>query len=179
MPFSCAMRRIQRSERMLIASGFLTVGGAASTAGLFLRGRFDFLLLRARLRLAPFQVFTQCGSEPFIAILVRQRFGRASHSRENTPLIDVLRTSHERLAGLHGWPYAPRFFTRPDGLVVQYIDAGPPTAPRTWLRLHRPPTWSYLYRRMIPAFVAAGHRVIAPDFLGFGGSDKPRKDAVY
>jgi len=94
-------------------------------------------------------------------------------------LIDALRTPPERLAGLPGWPYAPSRYRRLDGLVVQYIDAGPPDAARTWLCLHGQPTWSYLYRRMIPAFVAAGDRVIAPDFLGFGGSDKPKDEAVY
>jgi haloalkane dehalogenase len=92
---------------------------------------------------------------------------------------DVLRTPPERLAGLPGFPYAARRFSRPDGLVVQYIDAGPDDAAKTWLCLHGQPTWNYLYRRMIPAFVAAGHRVIAPDFLGFGGSDKPADEAVY
>lgn len=94
-------------------------------------------------------------------------------------MIDVLRTPPERLAGLPGWPYPPSYYKRLDGLVVQYVDAGPPDAARTWLCLHGQPTWSYLYRRMIPAFVAAGDRVIAPDFLGFGGSDKPRDEAVY
>jgi len=94
-------------------------------------------------------------------------------------LIDALRTPPERLAGLPGWPYAPSRYRRLDGLMVQYIDAGPPDAARTWLCLHGQPTWSYLYRRMIPAFVAAGDRVIAPDFLGFGGSDKPKDEAVY
>ena len=91
----------------------------------------------------------------------------------------VLRTPPERLAGLPDFPYAARRFERPDGLVVQYIDTGPGDAAKTWLCLHGQPTWSYLYRRMIPAFVAAGHRVIAPDFLGFGGSDKPADEAVY
>ncbi|MBS0550504.1 MAG: alpha/beta fold hydrolase, partial [Proteobacteria bacterium] len=94
-------------------------------------------------------------------------------------MIDVLRTPPERLAGLPDWPYAPSCFKRRDGLAVQYLDAGPRHAPRTWLCLHGQPTWSYLYRRMIPAFLAAGDRVIAPDFLGFGGSDKPREEAVY
>ena len=92
---------------------------------------------------------------------------------------DVLRTPPQLLAGLPDFPYAARRFERPDGLVVQYIDAGPVDAVKTWLCLHGQPTWSYLYRRMIPAFVAAGHRVIAPDFLGFGGSDKPVDEAVY
>lgn len=94
-------------------------------------------------------------------------------------MIDVLRTPPGRLAGLPGWPYAPSSHRRPDGLAVQYLDAGPRDAARTWLCLHGQPTWSYLYRRMIPAFLAAGDRVVAPDFLGFGGSDKPREEAVY
>ena len=94
-------------------------------------------------------------------------------------MIDVLRTPPERLAGLPDWPYAPRYFQRPDGLVQQFFDVGPPDAAQTWLCLHGQPTWSYLYRRMIPTFEAAGHRVIAPDFMGFGGSDKPREEAVY
>ena len=51
--------------------------------------------------------------------------------------------------------------------------------PRTFLCLHGQPTWSYLYRRMIPIFAAAGHRVVAPDFLGFGRSDKPTDETVY
>ena len=92
---------------------------------------------------------------------------------------DVLRASPGLLDGLPDFPYAPSRHTRPDGLVVQYIDAGPRDAAKTWLCLHGQPTWSYLYRRMIPAFVAAGHRVVAPDFLGFGGSDKPTDEAVY
>ena len=92
---------------------------------------------------------------------------------------DVLRTPPQLLAGLPDFPYVPRRHTRPDGLVVQYIDEGPRDAAKTWLCLHGQPTWSYLYRRMIPAFVAAGHRVVAPDFLGFGGSDKPTDEAVY
>ena len=53
------------------------------------------------------------------------------------------------------------------------------TAPRVFLCLHGQPTWSYLYRRMIPVFTAAGHRVVAPDLLGFGRSDKPADDARY
>jgi haloalkane dehalogenase len=91
----------------------------------------------------------------------------------------ALSTPHELLTGLPGWPYAPSYWKRPDGLVVHYVDAGPRGAARTWLCLHGQPTWSYLYRRMIPLFVAAGDRVIAPDFVGFGGSDKPEPEAVY
>jgi haloalkane dehalogenase len=62
---------------------------------------------------------------------------------------------------------------------LHYIDEGPRAADRTWLCLHGQPTWSYLYRRMIPVFVGAGDRVVAPDFLGFGRSDKPADEATY
>ncbi|WP_422002410.1 haloalkane dehalogenase [Reyranella sp.] len=93
--------------------------------------------------------------------------------------MDRLRTPEDRFAGLPGWPYAPRFHERPDGLRLHYIDEGPRDAARTWLCLHGQPTWSYLYRRMIPVFLAAGDRVVAPDFAGFGRSDKPTDDAVY
>ena len=91
----------------------------------------------------------------------------------------VLRTSDERFVALPGWPHAPHYFLRPDGLRLHYVDEGPRTAARTWLCLHGQPTWSYLYRRMIPLFAAAGDRVIAPDFLGFGRSDKPSDEAAY
>ncbi|MEA2806204.1 MAG: haloalkane dehalogenase, partial [Rhodospirillaceae bacterium] len=94
-------------------------------------------------------------------------------------MTDALRTPDRNFADLPGWPYAARYFERPDGLRLHYVDEGPREAARTWLCLHGQPTWSYLYRRMIPVFVGAGDRVIAPDFLGFGRSDKPRNDAVY
>ena len=62
---------------------------------------------------------------------------------------------------------------------MHYIDEGPADADVTWLCLHGEPTWSYLYRKMIPVFVEAGQRVVAPDFIGFGRSDKPVDDSVY
>lgn len=90
----------------------------------------------------------------------------------------TLRTPDERFAALPGWTYPPRYRVRRDGLRVHYVDEGPQDARRTWLCLHGQPTWSYLYRRMIPVF-AAGDRVVAPDFLGFGRSDKPTDEAAY
>ena len=94
-------------------------------------------------------------------------------------MADALRTPDRNFVDLPGWPYAPRYLERPDGLRLHYVDEGPREAARTWLCLHGQPTWSYLYRRMIPVFVAAGQRVVAPDFLGFGRSDKPRDEALY
>jgi tRNA(adenine34) deaminase len=62
---------------------------------------------------------------------------------------------------------------------MHYVDEGPPDAPITWLCLHGNPAWSYLYRKMLPVFLQAGHRVVAPDMPGFGKSDKPKKDSAH
>jgi haloalkane dehalogenase len=94
----------------------------------------------------------------------------------------ALRTPDERFAGLPGWHYAPRYFEDLEGypgLRMHYVDEGQPDARVTFVCLHGQPTWSYLYRRMIPVFTAAGHRVLAPDLFGFGRSDKPVDEARY
>jgi haloalkane dehalogenase len=94
---------------------------------------------------------------------------------------DILKTPSERFANLPGfaWP-AHRRGDLPgySGLSMSYLDEGSTTAP-VFLCLHGQPTWSYLYRRMIPHFLATGARVVAPDFFGFGRSDKPADEAVY
>ena len=92
--------------------------------------------------------------------------------------MDVLRTPDERFANLPGWPYAPQYLQQ-DGLRQHYIDEGPRDAAVTALCLHGEPSWAYLYRKMLPVFTAAGIRVVAPDFFGFGRSDKPVDDAWY
>ena len=94
----------------------------------------------------------------------------------------VLRTPDDRFANLPGWPYAPHYVDGLpgfDAMRMHYVDEGPRSGAPTFFCLHGEPTWAYLYRRMIPAFVAAGVRVIAPDFFGFGRSDKPAEDATY
>lgn len=93
----------------------------------------------------------------------------------------ALRTAEDRFAALPGFPYRPHYTeTLPgyEGLRMHYVDEGPRDAP-VFLCLHGEPTWSYLYRRMIPLFVQAGQRVVAPDLFGFGRSDKPQDDGVY
>jgi pimeloyl-ACP methyl ester carboxylesterase len=95
--------------------------------------------------------------------------------------IEALRTDDTRFADLPDWPYAPRYLdSLPgyEGLRTHYVDEGPRDA-AVVLCLHGEPTWAYLYRRMIPVFLEAGLRVVAPDFYGFGRSDKPIDDAVY
>ena len=94
--------------------------------------------------------------------------------------LDFARTPDERFADLPAWPFAPRYADdlAGSGLRMHYVDEGPPGAP-VMLCLHGQPTWSFLYRKMIPPFVAAGLRVVAPDLFGFGRSDKPTDDEVY
>ncbi|MDX2235400.1 MAG: haloalkane dehalogenase [Hyphomonadaceae bacterium] len=94
----------------------------------------------------------------------------------------ILRTPEERFAGLPGWPWTPHYIadlTGYDGLRLHYVDEGPRDAAYTFLCLHGEPSWAYLYRRMIPPFLASGARVVAPDLFGFGRSDKPADDAQY
>lgn len=90
--------------------------------------------------------------------------------------MQVLRTPDDRFAGLDAYPFDPHYVEVDDGdggtLRVHYVDEGPPDAPPVLL-LHGEPSWSYLYRHMVPPLAAAGHRVVAPDLVGFGRSDKP------
>jgi len=90
---------------------------------------------------------------------------------------NVLRTPDERFAELPGFAFAPNY-ADVDGLRMHYVDAGPRKASPVVL-LHGEPSWSYLYREMIPILVEAGHRVIAPDLVGFGRSDKPADRSVH
>lgn len=96
--------------------------------------------------------------------------------------MQVLRTPDARFATLPGYAFAPHYLERLpgfDGLRMHYLDEGPRGAARTFLCLHGQPTWSYLYRRMIPVFAASGARVVAPDLFGFGRSDKPAEEPWY
>lgn len=90
----------------------------------------------------------------------------------------ALRTPDERFANLPGYAFEPHYFDAM-GLRLHYVDEGPRDAEVTALCLHGEPSWAYLYRKMIPPFVAAGLRVVAPDFFGFGRSDKPEDDGWY
>lgn len=96
--------------------------------------------------------------------------------------MEILRTPEGRFNNLPGFPYAPHFIDRLPGYAgmrMHYIDEGPQGAEHVFLCLHGEPSWGYLYRKMIPVFTAAGNRVVAPDFFGFGRSDKPADEAVY
>jgi haloalkane dehalogenase len=98
--------------------------------------------------------------------------------------MEILRTPDERFAELPGWPFAPAYAeVSADGgpaLRMAYVDEGPRDAAPVLL-LHGEPSWGYLYRSMIAPLAEAGHRVVVPDLIGFGRSDKPaaREDYTY
>ena len=96
----------------------------------------------------------------------------------------TLRTPDERFEGLTDFPFEPHYVEIPDGeggsLRIHYVDENP-KGNETVLLMHGEPTWSFLYRKMIPIIIRAGHRAVAPDLVGFGRSDKPadRNDYTY
>lgn len=94
----------------------------------------------------------------------------------------ILRTPDERFENLPDFPFEPNYVEVNDeslgALRIHYLDEGPKEAP-VILCLHGEPTWSFLYRKMIPVFVEAGFRVVAPDLIGFGRSDKPSERSDY
>jgi haloalkane dehalogenase len=100
----------------------------------------------------------------------------------DTPMLNTLRTPDECFSDLIDYPFAANYVDDLNGykgMRVHYVDEGSRNAEVTVLCLHGNPSWSYLYRKMIPVFTAAGLRVIAPDLLGFGKSDKPINESVY
>lgn len=96
--------------------------------------------------------------------------------------MQILRTPEERFEGLEEWSFAPHATEIRDlrlgPLRMVHAEAGPPDGP-VILCLHGEPSWSYLYRRMLPLFGAALYRALAPDLVGFGRSDKPAERAAY
>ena len=99
--------------------------------------------------------------------------------------MDFVRTPDDRFADLPDYPFAPHYVDVPAGdgtdgtLRLHYVDEGPADAAETVLMLHGEPSWSFLYRKMIPVITAAGHRAVAPDLIGFGKSDKPTPRTEY
>ena len=89
--------------------------------------------------------------------------------------MDVYRTPDERFEDLPGWEFGPNY-SDVDGLRLHYVDEG---SGEPVVCFHGEPTWAYLYRKMLPPLVEAGHRVICPDYPGFGRSDKPTERGWY
>ena len=94
----------------------------------------------------------------------------------------ILRTPDEPFKNLRGFPFEPKYTEVPDGeggrLRIHYVDEGPRNGSAVLL-MHGEPSWSFLYRKMIPIFLSAGYRAVAPDLIGFGRSDKPAHRSNY
>nr|1BE0_A Chain A, HALOALKANE DEHALOGENASE [Xanthobacter autotrophicus]1CIJ_A Chain A, PROTEIN (HALOALKANE DEHALOGENASE) [Xanthobacter autotrophicus] len=97
-------------------------------------------------------------------------------------MVNAIRTPDQRFSNLDQYPFSPNYLDDLPGypgLRAHYLDEGNSDAEDVFLCLHGEPTWSYLYRKMIPVFAESGARVIAPDFFGFGKSDKPVDEEDY
>ncbi len=107
-----------------------------------------------------------------------QAAARAAHPLRD----DALRTRDAAFAQLPGYPWAPHYASDWPGLAglrLHYLDEGPRAAPLPWLCLHGDSSWSYLHRHLLPVWLDAGQRVLAPDLIGFGKSDKPKKSGFH
>ena len=163
-----------RVRRVVFGAPDPKTGAAGSVVNLFAEPR-----LNHRAECTGGVLAEECGALLSAFFAGRRELARA----EAQPLRDdAVRPGDGRFDGLPGYPWAPRYIADLPalaGLRMHYLDEGPKDAPLTWLCLHGNPAWSYLYRKMVPVFLAEGHRVVAPDLPGFGKSDKPKKDSAH
>lgn len=125
-------------------------------------------------------------SVPVVVLVVLLGPYCATASTLGKPEPPVVRTPEQRFSrlGKLGYPWDPKYLYMPvqgfqSSLRIHYIDEGPVDAPEVLLLLHGTPSWSFLYRTMIPVFLAAGHRIVALDHVGFGRSDKLTDPDAY
>ena len=127
--------------------------------------------------------YTPASSQLLQKFFSKKRMEQQSEHATSHPLRpDALRTPENRFDNLPGYDFDPSYISdlpALHGLRMHYLDEGDKDAQTTYLCLHGNPAWSYLYRKMIPIFTASGARVIAPDMMGFGRSDKPKKDSFH
>lgn len=170
----CGAMLHARLKRVVFGAADPKTGAAGSVVDLFAQPKLNHQTL-----VQGGVLQNECGALLSSFFRTRRQEARANGS----PLRDdALRAPKERFDNLPGYPWAPRYvhdLAALAGLRMHYVDEGPTDAPRTWLCLHGNPAWSYLYRKMIPVFLEAGDRVVAPDMIGFGKSDKPKKDTAH
>jgi tRNA(adenine34) deaminase len=163
-----------RLKRVVFGARDPKTGAAGSVVDLFAQRE-----LNHRTAVQGGVLSNECGA--VLADFFRER--RMEDKTQGQPLRDdAVRTPDARFSNLPGYPWTPNYvgdLPSLAGLRLHYIDQGPADASTTWLCLHGNPAWSYLYRKMIPVFLGAGHRAVAPDMIGFGRSDKPKKDAAH
>lgn len=170
-----------RLQRVVFGAPDPKTGAAGSVLNLFEQPR-----LNHQTALQGGVLAQECG-ELLQAFFRQRRADKREEARLAHPLReDALRTPDAAFDGLPGYPWQPRYVSELPalgGLRMHYLDegasAGEGEGGLTWLCLHGNPAWSYLYRKMIPPLLEAGHRVVAPDLVGFGKSDKPKKDSFH
>lgn len=167
-----------RLKRMVFGAADPKTGAAGSVLNLFGEPR-----LNHQTALHGGVLAQECG-DLLQAFFRRRRADKREESRLAHPLRDdALRTPDVAFDDLPGYPWPPRYVSdlpALGGLRLHYLDEdGGGEGALTYLCLHGNPAWSYLYRKMIPVLLEAGHRVVAPDLIGFGKSDKPKKDSFH
>ncbi|MFS2036458.1 tRNA adenosine(34) deaminase TadA [Polaromonas sp. CT11-55] len=170
-----------RLQRVVFGAADPKTGAAGSVVNLF-----DQPQLNHQTRLQGGVLAGECGGL-LQAFFRQRRADKREEARLAHPLRDdALRTPDAAFEGLPDYPWQPRYVSdlpALGGLRMHYLDEGGESRQGegglTWLCLHGNPAWSYLYRKMIPVLLEAGHRVVAPDLVGFGKSDKPKKDGFH
>ncbi len=168
-----------RLKRVVFGAADPKTGAAGSVINLFAQAQ-----LNHQTELQGGLLAAQCSAQ-LQDFFQQRRTEQRKETKMNHPLRDdALRTPDAAFERLPGYPWQPNYLSDlPSlaGLRLHYLDEGGPGADDklTYLCLHGNPSWSYLYRKMIPVFLQAGHRVVAPDLIGFGKSDKPKKDSFH
>jgi tRNA(adenine34) deaminase len=169
-----------RLKRVVFGAADPKTGAAGSVVNLFSEAS-----LNHQTALESGVLATECG-DVLQDFFRQRRADQKDQSQQNHPLRDdALRTADAAFRDLPGYPWQPNYISdlpALDGLRLHYLDERASKVPATgmvFLCLHGNPAWSYLYRKMIPVFLQAGHRVVAPDLIGFGKSDKPKKDSFH
>lgn len=166
-----------RIARVVYGAAEPKTGAAGSVLDLFAEPRLNHHTQIVRGVLA-----AECSALLAGFFQLRRRENQAAAKAAHPLRDDALRTRDAAFAGLPGYPWAPHYVSdwpSLQGLRLHYLDEGPRDAPLTWLCLHGAAAWSYVYRQMLPVWLAAGHRVLAPDLIGFGKSDKPKKPGFH
>lgn len=166
----CGAMLHARLQRVVFGAADPKTGAAGSVLNLF-----DLPALNHQTALQGGVLADDCGAP--LKLFFKERRVNPHPLRE-----DALRTPDAQFANLPGYPWAGHYLSdlpALNGLRLHYLDVGPAGAPITYLCLHGNPAWSYLYRKMIPVFERAGARVVAPDLIGYGKSDKPKKEGAH
>ena len=167
-----------RLKRVVYAAPEPKTGAAGSVMNLF-----DSSLNHQTIVQSAIELVADCAYSITASSQLLQDFFATKRAAPAHPLReDALRTPDARFENLPGYDFAPHYLSdlpALQGLRMHYLDEGRQDAGVTYLCLHGNPAWSYLYRKMIPIFAASGARVIVPDMIGFGKSDKPKKDSFH